>query len=178
LAKSKPGQIVVGTNAAGTLPHYAALALVKKGGVPINVVPYSQGGSVAAIADIMGGRVHGVIEAAFGIRGHLQSGDIKIIGAMSSQREPDYPNVPLVQETLPGLTAVGFMSLAARAGTPKPIIARLSDALRQALETPSVKQRFADHGIPIKIMTPEQTAAFVASEQKIWLPLVKELEGK
>lgn len=178
LAKSKPGQIIVGTNAAGTLPHYAALALVKKGGVPLNVVPYSQGGSLAAIADIMGGRVHAVVEAAFGIRGHVQSGDIVVIGAMSDQREPEYPNVPATTETLPGLTAIGFMSLAARAGTPMPIVAQLNDALRQALETPSVKQRFAEHGIPIKILTPEQTGAFVASEQKIWLPLVKELEGK
>lgn len=70
------------------------------------------------------------------------------------------------------------MSLAARSGTPKHIVTRLNDALRQALQTPSIKQRFAKLGVPIKIMTPDQTALFVASEQKIWLPLVKELEGK
>ena len=62
LAKSKPGQIAVGTNGAGTLPHFAGLVLEKKGNVPITVVPYNQGGTMAAVADIMGGRVHGTIE--------------------------------------------------------------------------------------------------------------------
>jgi tripartite-type tricarboxylate transporter receptor subunit TctC len=81
LAKSKPGQIAVGTNGAGTLPHFSGLVLEKKGGVPITVVPYNQGGTMAAVADIMGGRVHGTIEGVFGLRGPLQSGDLKLIGS-------------------------------------------------------------------------------------------------
>ena len=83
LAKSKPGQIAIGTNGAGTLPHFAGLVLEKKGNVPITVVPYNQGGTMAAVADIMGGRVHGTIEAVFGLRGPLQSGDLKLIGQMA-----------------------------------------------------------------------------------------------
>jgi tripartite-type tricarboxylate transporter receptor subunit TctC len=78
LAKSKPGQIALGTNGAGTLPHFAGLLLEKKGNVPITVVPYNQGGTMAAVADIMGGRVHGTIEGVFGLRGPLQSGDLKL----------------------------------------------------------------------------------------------------
>src|SRR5476649_1506784 len=49
LAKSKPGEIIIGTNGVGTLPHFAGLALAKKGDVPITVVPYNQGGTLAAI---------------------------------------------------------------------------------------------------------------------------------
>ncbi len=174
LAKSKPGQIVVGTNGAGTLPHFAGLVLEKKGGVPITVVPYNQGGTMAAVADIMGGRVHGTIEGVFGLRGPLQSGDLKLVGQMSSQREPEFPNVTAVAETIPGLTAIGFMSLAAPAGTPEPVIRRLNEGLRHALDTPVVRQRFADLGVPIRNYTPAQTTAFVANEQKIWWPLVRE----
>ena len=174
LAKSKPGQIAVGTNGAGTLPHFAGLVIEKKGGVPITVVPYNQGGTMAAVTDIMGGRVHGTIEAAFGLRGPLQSGDLKLIGQMAPQREPEFPNVPTVAETIPGLSAIGFLSLAAPAGTPEPIIRRLSEGLSQALDSPSVKQRFADIGIPIRNLTPAQTKAFIENEQKIWWPLVKE----
>jgi tripartite-type tricarboxylate transporter receptor subunit TctC len=127
LAKSKPGQIAIGTNGAGTLPHFAGLVLEKKGNVPITVVPYNQGGTMAAISDIMGGRVHGTIEAVFGLRGPLQSGDIKLVGQMASQREPEYPDVPTVAETLPGISAIGFMTLAAPAGTPPAILSRLAD---------------------------------------------------
>src|SRR5262245_65158481 len=87
LAKSKPGQIALGTNGAGTLPHFAGLVLEKKGNVPITVVPYNQGGTMAAVADIMGGRVHGTIEGVFGLRGPLQSGDLKLVGQMAPTRE-------------------------------------------------------------------------------------------
>src|SRR5258708_2292364 len=72
LAKSKPGEIVIGTNGAGTLPHYAGLALAKAADLPITIVPYNQGGTAAAIGDVMGGRLHGVIESVFGLRGALQ----------------------------------------------------------------------------------------------------------
>ena len=119
LTKSKPEQIAVGTNGAGTLPHYAGLLLRKKGGIPVNVVPYNQGGSMAAIADIMGGRVHATIEAVFGLRGPLQSGDLRLVGVMSSERDPQFPDVPAITETLPGLTAVSFVSLAVPAATPE-----------------------------------------------------------
>jgi tripartite-type tricarboxylate transporter receptor subunit TctC len=178
LAKSKPREIVVGTNGAGTLPHYAGLALQKKGGLPITLVPYNQGGTSAAVADIMGGRVHATIEAVFGIRGPLQSGDLQLIGAMSRERDPDFPEVPAVEETLPGLTAVGFMSLAAPAKTPGEIVRRLNNSLNHALATPMVIQRFAELGVPISIVSPAQATTFVDQQRTIWLPLVKELEGQ
>jgi tripartite-type tricarboxylate transporter receptor subunit TctC len=178
LAKSKPHEIVIGTNGAGTLPHYAGLMLQKKGGLPVTVVPYNQGGTSAAVADIMGGRVHATIEGAFGLRGPLQSGDIQLIGAMSGERDPDHPGVPAVAETLPNLTAVGFMSLAAPAKTPDAIIRRLNESLNKALETPAVKQRFAELGVPMSIVSPAQASAFVDQQRAIWVPLVKELEGR
>ena len=178
LARSKPGQIAVGTNGAGTLPHFAGLVLEKKGNVPITVVPYNQGGTMAAVADVMGGRVHGTIEGVFGLRGPLQSGDLKLIGQMVPQREPEFPDVPAVAETIPGLSAVGFMSLTAPAKTPEHIIRRLSEGLSQALDSPSVKQRFAEIGVPIRNLTPAQTKAFIENEQRIWWPLVKEFTAQ
>ena len=178
LARSKPGQIAVGTNGAGTLPHFAGLVLEKKGNVPITVVPYNQGGTMAAVADVMGGRVHGTIEGVFGLRGPLQSGDLKLIGQMAPQREPEFPDVPAVAETIPGLSAVGFMSLAAPAKTPEHIIRRLSEGLSQALDSLSVKQRFAEIGVPIRNLTPAQTKAFIENEQRIWWPLVKEFTAQ
>ena len=174
LAKSKPGQIAVGTNGAGTLPHFAGLVIEKKGNVPITVIPYNQGGTMAAVADIMGGRVHATIEATFGLRGPLQSGDLKLIGQMALAPEPEFPNVPTVAQTLPGVTAIGFMNLAAPAGTPEPIVRRLAAGLREALDSPAVKRRYADLGIPIRNLTPAETKAFIENEQKIWWPLVKE----
>jgi tripartite-type tricarboxylate transporter receptor subunit TctC len=176
LAKSKPHEILIGTNGAGTLPNFAGLAVARQGNIPFTVVPYGQGGTVAAIADIMGGRVHAVIEAVSGLRGQLQSGDLKLIGVMSAERDPEYPEVPTIAESVPGLTAVGFMSLAAPTGTPPAAVRALNEALNAALATPSVKQRSVELSSPIKIMTPAETRSFIESEEKRWWPMVREYE--
>lgn len=178
LAKSKPQGILVGTNGTGTLPNFAGLAIAKKGNIPITVVPYAQGGTLAAISDIMGGRVQATIEAIAGLRGQLQSGDLKLIGVMSDGRDPAYPQVPAIAETVPGLAAIGFMSLAAPTGTPREVVLRLNETLNQALETASVKRRFAELSMPIKIATPEETKSFVENEEKLWWPMVRELEAQ
>src|SRR5215469_13123660 len=123
-----------------------------------------------------GGLIAGqaVASAPPGLRGPLQSGDLKLIGQMAPQREPEYPSVPTVSETNPGISAIGFMTLAAPAGIPESIQRRLADGLRQALDSPAVKKSYADLGVPIRNYTPEQTKAFVENEQKIWWPLVRE----
>lgn len=178
LAKAKPEQIVVGTNGAGTLPHYAGLLLQRKGRLPLTIVPYNQGGTPAVVADVLGGRVQAIIEASFGLRGQLQSGDLELIGVFADERDPVFPNVPTVAETLPGLTAVGFMTLAVPAKAPEAVVRRLNEGLNQALDSPAVKQRFAELGVPIGIVTPAQATVFVEQQSKLWLPLVKELEHR
>ena len=97
---------------------------------------------------------------------------------MSSERDADSPATPVVAESLPGLTAVGFMSLAAPAATPEAVVQRLNASLNQALASPPVKQRFGELGVPISIFTPAQANVFVNQQRAIWLPLVKELDGQ
>jgi tripartite-type tricarboxylate transporter receptor subunit TctC len=178
LAKSRPQEIVVGTNGAGSLPHFAALALAKMGNVPITIVPYSTGGTMAAISDIMGGRVHATIESMSALRGALQAGDLKLIAVMSPERAGIFPDLPTAAETIPGLSAVGFISLAAPAGTPGYIVRRLSEGLRHALQTSIVKQRLDEFDMQRPILTPEDTKAYIENEEKLWWPLVREIESK
>ena len=178
LARSKPQQIFVGTNGTGTLPHFAALALAKMGNIPLTIVPYSTGGTTEAIKDILGGRVHVTIEAYSGLAGVLQSGDLKLIAVMSPERTSFFPGVPAAAETVPGLSAVGWMALAAPAGTSEHIVRRLSEGVHYALRTPSVKQRFEQLGMQAQIMTPAETRAFIEREQKLWWPIVREAESK
>ncbi len=177
-AKSEPHKLVLGTNGAGTLPHFAALALAKKTDAPITVVPYAKGGTTEAIRDILGGRAHGTIEAIFGLRGALQSGDLKLIAVMSPERAPDFPAVPTVAETVPGLTAVGWVALSAPAGTPRATVRRVNEALNQALKAKDVLKRFDDLGLQAQILTPEQTQHYIKAEQKLWWPIVKEASSQ
>lgn len=178
LAKSRPHEIVVGTNGTGTLPYFAALALAKMGNIPITIAPYATGGTAAAITDILGGRVHATLDGVAGVLGAVQSGDLKLIAVSSPERDPLTPDVPAISETVQGFSAVGWMSLAAPAGTPDHVVQRLNRGLRLALETPSVTQRFDELGARAKIMTPAETKAYVENEEKLWWPIVREFEPK
>jgi tripartite-type tricarboxylate transporter receptor subunit TctC len=178
LARSKPGEIFIGSNGVGTVPYYAGLSLAKAADLQISIVPYTQGGTPAAIGDIMGGRLHGVIEGAFGLRGALQAGDLRLIGAMSLEPDPLYPEETPIAATIPGFSAVGFMSLAAPAATPEPIVLRLNEALNRALQAPQARARLDELGVPVSIMTPAAATAYIEAEEKIWWPLVRELETK
>ena len=176
-ARAKPGEVVFGTNGAGSLPHFAAMALAKHGNLPITIVPYNQGGTPAVISDMMAGRVHATIEAVFGLRGHLQSGDIKLLAVMSPERDPVFPEVPTAASTVPGIEAVGFMSLAAPHGTPPAVTECLAGALTRAMATSVVRQRFAELGVHAKSLSPAETTSFIEGQERIWWPLVREFEA-
>ena len=125
-AKADPHKIIIGTNPAGSLPHLAARLFVSLSKAPITVVP-STGGTNEAIREIMGGRAHAVIESLPGLRAALANGEVKALAIMTAERLPSVPDLPLASETLPGMTAVGWVALVAPKGTPEAIVAQVSE---------------------------------------------------
>jgi len=179
LAKKDPHTIVIGTNPAGTLPHLAARLLVELSKTPFTVLPYSTGGTNEAIRDILGGRVHAVIETRSGLKGALDSGDLKALAIMSSERHEKFPDLPVAAETVPGLTAIGWQALVAPKGTPQAIIDQLRGDLLKALQDPHLQARFEQiGGMPFRPMPVADLIRFIEAEQKLWWPIVKGAEPK
>lgn len=177
LAKADPHKIVIGTNPAGSLPHLAARLFVTLSNAPMTVVP-STGGTNEAIREIMGGRVHAVIESLPALKGALGAGDLKALAIMTRERVPTVPDVPTAAEAVPGLTAVGWTALFAPRGTPQAIVQQLSEDLRKVMEAPDVRARLEQIGTPFQPIFTADLARFIESEQKLWWPIVKEAEPK
>jgi tripartite-type tricarboxylate transporter receptor subunit TctC len=173
LAKKDPHTIVIGTNPAGTLPHLAARLLVELSKAPFTVLPYATGGTNEAIRDILGGRVNAVIESRSGLKGALDSGDLKALAIMSGERHEKFPDLPVAAETVPGLTAVGFQALVAPKGTAEAIIDQLREDLRKALEEPRLRTHFEQMGTTFRPMLATDLIRFIGAEQKLWWPIVK-----
>jgi tripartite-type tricarboxylate transporter receptor subunit TctC len=171
-AQKNPGTITIGTNPAGSLPHLAAKMIVARSKAEITVVPYSSGGSKAAIRDIMGGRIQAVIEGRPGLQGALDSGDLKALAVMTSERVPTMPDLPTAAETLPGVSAVGWIVLCAPKGTPAQIVQRISEALRRALATPDLLKRVEQLGTPFHPMFDTELTRFIQKEEERWRPVV------
>src|SRR5215813_4526351 len=178
LAKKEPHTIVIGTNPAGTLPHLAARLFVELSKAPFTVLPYSSGGTNEAIKDILGGRVHAVIEARPGLKGALASGDLKALAIMSGERLPMLPDLPTAAETVPGLTVVGWQALVAPKGTPETIIQQLREDLRKVLQDPQLQTRFEQIGSPFQSMSTADIVRFIEAEQTLWWPIVKDIGSK
>jgi tripartite-type tricarboxylate transporter receptor subunit TctC len=173
LARAQPDKLAIGTNPAGSLPHLAARLFVKLANAPMIVAP-STGGTNDAIRDILGGRVHAVIEGLPGLKGHLDAGDLKALAIMTKERVASVPDLPTATEAVPGLTAVGWIGIFAPKGTPDAIVQQLATSMREAMNSPEVKTRFAQTGSPFRPLFTSEFARFIESEQKLWWPVVKE----
>ena len=172
-ARREPGKFNLGTNGAGSLPHLAASLLVAKAGAPMTLVPYAQGGAPAILNDLLANRVHLTVESVAGLKGAVASGHLRALAVMSADRLPLFPDVPTVGETLPGFTAVGWSVLAAPAGTPAAIVAKINQAVKAALDDATLRQRLADLGVYPRTFSSTELAAYIRAEQGLWWPLVK-----
>jgi tripartite-type tricarboxylate transporter receptor subunit TctC len=173
LAKAQPETLAIGTNPWGSLPHLAARLFVKSAEASVTVVP-STGGTNEAIREILGGRIHGVIEGRPGLKAHLDTGDLKALAIMTRERASVLPNLPSAAETVPGLVAVGWVGIFAPKGLPKPIVQRLAASIREAMEAPEVMARLEQTGTPYRPLFTDDFAHFIEAEQKLWWPVVKE----
>ncbi len=135
-------------------------------------VPYR--GSAPAVADLIGGQVQSMFDNAPSALPHVQAGRLRALAVTSAQRLPMLPEVPTLAESgLPGFDVQSWFGLAAPAGTPAPVIARLNAELNKALAAPDVRKRLQDLAATPAPGTPEQMRDFASAEVKRWQAVVK-----
>jgi tripartite-type tricarboxylate transporter receptor subunit TctC len=172
-AKAEPNALIIYTNPFGSLPHLTAKLLASQSHAPFAVVP-STGGTNDAIREILGARAHAVIEGLPGLRAHIESGDLKPLVIMSSERLAILPNLPTAAETIPGLTAVGWVMVAAPRAVPSDIVKQLTGDIGRILQTPAVQARLEKVGTPFRPIFGDELARFVKDERRLWEPVVRD----
>jgi tripartite-type tricarboxylate transporter receptor subunit TctC len=171
-AKRRPGELNIAAGNRGSILHFAAEWLRSASGIDATLVHYP--GAPQALTDILGGRIHAMVDAASGLAGAISGGSVKALAVASDQRLPTHRGLPTVAETLPGFMAMGWFALMAPPKTPEAIARKASDDLRTILERPELKQRFFDLGTYQRPMSPAELASFIADQQRIWKPVVAE----
>jgi tripartite-type tricarboxylate transporter receptor subunit TctC len=173
LAKRTPDKLVIGTNPTGSLPHLTAKLFVDRTETSMAVVPYSTGGTSEAIRDILGGRVHAVIDGWASLRGAAESRDLTPLAIFSPKPLPSLPQLPTAVDVLPGFTSIGWQALTVRKGTPDTITRVLESSLRKALENPQLQTRLQETGPEFQPLYGAELTSFIQDQQKFWLPLAK-----
>jgi tripartite-type tricarboxylate transporter receptor subunit TctC len=177
LAKEEPGKIVIGTSGSGSGPHLVAQRLAALSNSAMTVLPYASGGTAAAVADVLGGRVHVSIDTRAAFKGALDAGKLKALAIMSKERVASLPDLPTAAETVPGLTAVGWIVLAAPKDTPEGIVQQIAEDLGKVLASPETLKRRAVISTPFRPMFGAELKRFIEAEQDMWRPVVKAALG-
>lgn len=171
LAKRNPGRLNFAIGALGSSVHLAGDAFKMMSGTYIVNIPYK--GTAPAIADVIAGQVEMMFANIGNAQAHIKAGKLKALGVTSPRRNPSFPDVPAIAEVLPGYQSSAWFGLFGPAKMSPELTRRLSDAARQAIQSPEVKKRIEFEGATPVGNSPEEFSKFVGEEIVRWAKVVK-----
>ena len=174
LAKERPGKLSFASPGAGTSLHLLGEFLKVTAGIEMVHVPYR--GGAPAMQDLVAGQVDLMFaDPATGVP-QAQAGKVRALGVSSATRLPAAPDIPTVAEAgLPGFEMVSWQLIAAPAGTPGDIVAKLNGALKEVMADPDMQKAVIARGqVPVVSPSPQELTAFVATENGRWGKVVRE----
>lgn len=137
-AAAKARKLKVGISGRGSFTHLSSAALFNKMGVEVVYVPYGRG---KAPAELLGGRIDAALQWPSQFKSHVEAGKLRVIAVTSTERIPVLPDVPTAKEQGYDVDMVLWRGVAAPKGTPKEAIARLEQAIKNAIDS----QEFQAH---------------------------------
>jgi tripartite-type tricarboxylate transporter receptor subunit TctC len=173
-AKANPGKINYASQGIGTTSHLTAALLERMGGIKLEHVPYK--GTGPALNDIIASHVDMIfMEVASAIKLH-QSSNARILAVAADKRIATLPDVPTVNEAagVKGFASASWNALAAPPNTPPAIVAKLNAAVNEALKSPEAQAHFAALDLRAVGGTPDDAAAFIRSETKVWSGVIEQ----
>jgi tripartite-type tricarboxylate transporter receptor subunit TctC len=169
--KQNPGKLNYGAG-LGTPPHLLSTLFKTKADIDAVYVPYK--GSAASITDLLGGRTQFTIDGLLGLYPLIRDGKVRALAIARGERWPELPDVPtLVESGFPDFTIDAWTGVAAPAGTPAEIVARLNAAINDGLQAPESKVTLAKFSAIADTGSPADFGAFLAREIQRWGALVQ-----
>jgi len=172
IAKAQPGKINFGSPGIGTTGHLGLAMLMHAAGVKITHVPYR--GAAPAVTDLLAGQIDGVVDNPPTVIAHIQSGKLRPLAVAARERMALLPDVPTAAEQgVANYNASSWFGVAAPAGTPPAIVARLHQAIAAAVRTTVMQERFGKSGARLLGNSPQDFAAQIRAERASWGEIIK-----
>lgn len=171
LARAKPDELTYGHGGLGISQHLAAEIFKQMAGLAIRPVAYNSG--VGVLQDVVAGRVSLCFCALTNAIALARDGKLRVLAVTSLERSSLAPDLPTMAEAgFPGFHATAWFGLMAPAGTPQPIIDRLSSEVAKAVKSADVRKKFDEQGIVSIGSTPTELAALIKSDTAYWAKLI------
>jgi len=169
-AQAAPGTLLYGSGGVGASAHLAGELFNSVSKIDITHVPYK--GSGPALTDVMGGQINMMFDT--GAFPHIKGGKIRALAVAAEKRHPLIPDVPTFEELgIKGMIMNAWYGVAAPAGTPAAVVAKVNQAVEHALKSGELSKRLADIGAEVRGGTPEAFATFWRNELVRYEKLVK-----
>jgi tripartite-type tricarboxylate transporter receptor subunit TctC len=171
LAKAKPGTISFGSSGVGSSTHLALELFKSLAHVDITHIPYT--GSPQVVTDLLAGRIHGYFSPASTVVGHVKAGKLIALAVTDPKRSSFYPELPtMIEAGVPDCVSVLWFGIAAPAGTPQPIIDKVSKASSEALKADDVVKSLHAQTVEALGGTPDEFREYMEKEQTRWNAVV------
>lgn len=170
-ARAKPGVFNFGSTGVGSTSHLGGEQLKMLTGIDIRHVAYK--GAVPAVADLVGGQIHILFNSMASALPQVKAGRLTLLATCGPTRSPLTPETPILAETWPGFEVVTWYSILAPAKTPHPLVMKLNEGLRKALEHPDTVARFHASGNTPAPSTPQAMVEYTRSEMAKFTRIIK-----
>jgi tripartite-type tricarboxylate transporter receptor subunit TctC len=171
-AKANPGKLSAGVPGIGTTAHITLEAFMADTGAKMTVVPYRA--EPQMLTDLVGGQLDFACTLTTSPGPHIQAARLRALAVTSATRTQQLPDVPTVEQAgFPGFEATAWFALAAPAGTPADIIAKINTTANAFIRSAKGKEELSKLDSLPAGGTPEETKAFIAAEVRKWAPIIK-----
>jgi tripartite-type tricarboxylate transporter receptor subunit TctC len=174
LLKREPGKYNFGSIGNGSLSHLAMEAIALKSGTRMVHVPYP--GSPQAMTAVLRGDVQMACLPAIAVTPQLASGKVKILAVSTGKRSALLPDIPTLKEAGIDVEADAWMGLIAPGGTPAPVVARIHDAVVEAIKAPAARAKLATQVMEPIGNSPAEFRAVIDREVARWAPVIKAID--
>ena len=174
-AKANRGKVPVAFDTTAGAGAFAAKLLNKRAGLELIEVPYKAAAQM--IQDTAGGTTTAMVSSIAAAEATVQAGKVRRLAVTSAKRFPGLPDVPPLNDAVPGVVMNGWFAVVAPAGMDRQIVERLNKEIAEYLKEPEIQTRLISFGIATEgAGTPESAAAYIAKDQDHWEALAKELD--
>ena len=169
--KNNVSKINMASSGSGTSVHMSGELFKSMTGCNMLHVPYK--GAGPALVDLIGNQVQVLFDNLPSSAGHIKAGRLKALAVTSEKREPSFPNVPTVGDTVPGYEATAWFGVGMPRGTPPDIVNKMNAAINKAVSQPKTKERLAELGGALIVGTPADFGKVIQAETNKWEKVVK-----
>lgn len=173
--KAHPDKATIGSPASGSVPHFVGVTLGRAAGVELTHVGYK--GAPPALTDMIGGSLPALVSTLGSFKTYMTPGSkVRILATTGAKRSRFSPTVPtMAEQGFKDMVYTEWSGFYLSAKAPADVVRRLNAALQQALKSPDIVEFLAASSVESAPSTPEELAAALQRDMKIWGPIVKSI---